>query len=128
MVGNLALSAKITMVLITHRRNDPYIAYTNQERTRTKLERAVAPYSCVLKMQPLAVFYLFFFYLLFTISLKEKERKFASGLILCETAQSPVICGTPHANIHDFSPGDGDSAPCADPEGVTPNHKLYGFL
>ena len=120
---NRSLSAKITMVLITHRRNDPYIAHTNQERTRTKLARAVSPCSCVFKMRPLAVFYRFFFYLLLTISLKENERKFASGLILCETAHSPVICGTPHANIHEFSPGGWDSAPCADPEGVTPNHK-----
>ena len=112
------------MVLITHRRNDPYIAHTNQERTRMKLARAVSPCSCVFKMRPLAVFYLFFFYLLLTISLKENERKFASGLILCETARSPVICGTPHANIHEFSPGGGDSAPCADPGGGTPQSQV----
>ena len=66
----------------------------------------------------------FFFYLLLTISLKENERKFASGLILCETAHSPVICGTPSANIHEFLPGGGDSAPCADPEGVTPQSQV----
>ena len=51
-------------------------------------------------------------------------NQFASGLILCETAHSPVICGTPHANIHELSPGGGDSAPCADPEGDPAHHKF----
>ena len=90
---------------ITGRRKDPYLAKHKPRMDSDEVgESCVTMQLCVHDWTIGGI--LSFFYLSIVYN------QFASGLILCETASSTVICGTPHANyIHEFSPGGGVSGP-----------------
>ena len=124
MVGNLSLSAKITIVLVdwddnTSKKGPIYNTHKTRMDSDKVGESFVTMQLCV-HDGTLVVFYHFFL-------LSIVYNQFASGLILCETAHSPVICGTPNANIYEFSPGGGDSSPCADPKGPPP-WKIISYM